>query len=459
MAPLRIQKTHAWIFVLFVVISYVLVVQRLLLPVVDIRRRPPSPPQSKESPKDLPVISTGIPPNVKQMILLLQRHHQPLPPLPKDAPCATLECIQHRAERLAQPFRDRSNDTAWRQGPFHSLTKRDSFTTRSANNSATSLHGILLAKVPKGASSTAAGVALRIARHYGHVPVYGLHHEYPILHGYARRDATKTILLGTIRDPSTRAMSYLSYTCSRQRKQMPTDIADWMHLNYDRSGGVTIQSWGRGGIQLAFLTLQTLPKYSVWSYSNPRLVTNAAWVEDHIRGILKDYDFLLVVERMEESLVVLALLLGISIEDVLVLSSKRGGSSYLPVTTDNGTECIFLPSPPYSPLLQEYFTNNASWHAMNYGDYLLHRAANISLDRTIDVVIGRTRFEQAFETYQYFKRLADDQCTEVEQPCSSRGIYQPNVASQFCYQSDYGCGYPCIDHLLLQQQQRRRSGS
>lgn len=86
---------------------------------------------------------------------------------------------------------------------------------------------------------------------------------------------------------------------------------------------------------------------------------------------------------------------------------------------------------------------------MNYGDYLLHSAASVSLDSTIRA-IGEERFQQAMTKYKTLMALATKKCVpqRIHRPCSSTGKLQIEKASKDCYHSDAGCGYPCIDEML-----------
>ena len=51
-------------------------------------------------------------------------------------------------------------------------------------------------------------------------------------------------------------------------------------------------------------------------------------LQEHVASVIKGYDFLMVVERLPESLVVMALLTGLNVTDLLTMSSKQAGMWY-----------------------------------------------------------------------------------------------------------------------------------
>jgi hypothetical protein len=370
--------------------------------------------------------------------------------LPKDAPCVSAECIAQEAASLARAFADRSNQT-WQQLPGSNST--------SAKKEH---HGLLFVKVPKTGSSTAAAVALRIARNHGVSVRYD--HSSPLEDHYENRHPTHSFLWTSIRNPAERAVSYLSYQASRKRQTFTTTTTtgdDGLVVlqqlrSMDRSG-VVVKSEGRGGPQLAFTSLRFIPKHSAWTPSFPTYVANAKRVKEHVRHVLQNYDFLLVTERMDESLVALALTLGIDVADVLVVSSKVASRSFLPIHDDstNGTLlCVpLIRLNVDTPAVQAYLTSD-EWHAMNYGDYLLHAAASQSLNLTIQA-LGRDIFNRALAEYRRLHSQAMQQCVgRVHGPCSASGELQLQRASENCYQGDLGCGYQCIDEMLVEEEKR-----
>jgi hypothetical protein len=297
---------------------------------------------------------------------------------PRDGPCLRRECILEEAKALARAFPLKSDvlvsttTTTTNNNNNNALEKESSYNNKKQPYQPHRYYGLLYVKVPKTASSTAAGAALRIGKKYN-IPVAAHDHSWPLEQGYQNRHPTQSFLFASIRDPTDRAISYLSYTASRMRTTRTTNINNnnsskeeeeqqsynmLHHLKeMDRSGAV-VRSEGRGGAQLYFTSLYHIPKDSAWRRSHPTYVSNPRRVRDNVRRVLDSYDFFLVTDRMEESLVAMALLLTMgnsssttttTMEDVLAFSSKRSSSNqYLPVrdTTDNNKMvCVPLQQP------------------------------------------------------------------------------------------------------------------
>lgn len=172
--------------------------------------------------------------------------------------------------------------------------------------------------------------------------------------------------------------------------------------------------------------------------------------------LVQDYDLILVAERMDESVVALALLLDLSVQDVLVLSSKNSTqhSVYYYNEEDRWSDdepwCVRLvPHVTTTSVVQAYLDSD-EWRAKNYGDYLLHAAASKALDRTIDETIGRDRFEASLQEFQRLQAEIQAECEVQPMPCSAQGIPQIDRSSSNCYvpTKNFGCGYPCVDAVL-----------
>jgi hypothetical protein len=144
---------------------------------------------------------------------------------------------------------------------------------------------------------------------------------------------------------------------------------------------------------------------------------------------------------MDESLVVLQLLMGVSAGDILTLDSKVQGSYYY-----DDSRCFKIVKSHVSPHVKEYLSSDV-WNNQNYGDYLLHAAASKSLDRTIEA-LGRDQVERGLVKYRRLKAMANEKCASKDIfPCSADGVGQPHKTT--CYKSDHNCGYPCIDDMLM----------
>lgn len=372
--------------------------------------------------------------------------------------CLTSECITETASRLARVYPFKRNHADW----IRHVADEDSLLPEASPSGADKNNhthtGIIYVKNFKAASSTAAGIALRIAnRHatrsgrpafckWSHVRAFK----------YAGRDPQRSLLFTSVRDPAARALSRIFYTAVTQKGEAPTDanIVQKLHWNHRQYGAVSHQG---GGYQVRYCSMvKELPES--WDPQHPNQVVNPPQVQENVRDLLLAYDFVMVAERMEESVVAFALLLGLPLADVLVMNAKQnaGGQEYLyfswrDVRQKRQREACKLSVPAKrTPVIQAHL-ESTEWRAKNYGDYLLHQAASQSLDRTIAEGIGHDKFQVALEEYRRLKRRANERCTnETISHCSSTGVIQRDLSAQNCYADDSGCGYPCIDRMLLE---------
>jgi hypothetical protein len=314
--------------------------------------------------------------------------------------------------------------------------------------------GLCYLKLPKAASSTLAGINKRIAknfarrqglssciRHDGHVP--GMFY-------YKRHDLS--FLWTSVRDPASRALSRVVYDLS----EVPTNLQSHsivmksLKVPDVQYGAV---SSGRGGFQLQYTMLTIIEEWSAWNSSNPTIIVNPTAIKQNVAQVMNGYNFIAVVERMDESLVALQLLLGLDVTDILYLSPAKEMGSYDRRSMKDGSRrrqwrCVRLALFNRTQELDAYF-ESTEWFAKNYGDYLLYAAANMSLDRTI-LDLGLVRFSRALVEYRALKRTAMETCrTLAIFPCSSNGTDQYEASRKSCYTEDEGCGYPCKYCLLL----------
>ena len=184
-----------------------------------------------------------------------------------------------------------------------------------------------------------------------------------------------------------------------------------------------------------------------------------AWMD---RYVMSQYDFIAVVERMPESLVVLKYLLGMEWQDLVVLPAKQSGTWYLGEGERSKSQqlrhhdhhhhhrssklhCVPLIKPYTTPPVDEYI---ATHFVQDNWDYYLYAAANRSLDRTIDS-LGRSRVEQGVQQLQQLQHLAETKClSQAIFPCSPNGTVQLQASYTNCYAEDCGCGNACVDKVL-----------
>ena len=301
--------------------------------------------------------------------------------------------------------------------------------------------GFFTSRFRKPPSSTIAGVIDRIAHNNGDCNFYDRHLRTGAWHYYGNRDRKRSFLLASIRDPSSRAISRIFFHQVSRQGQDPTDenVLEWLNTTDAVYGAV---SAGKGGFQLNYMTLIPIDPWSAFDWSNNKFVKKPKRVEKNVQRIINMYDFIIVVERMEESLVTLAMLLGVHVGDIVTLDTKvQGMYAY------DSRRCFKIVKSFVSPRVKEYLSSEF-WYAQNYGDYLLHAAANESLDKTIEA-LGRRKFEAELERFRKLKALANEECSSLASRCSDDGIpLEREKIAENCYKIDEGCGYHCIDKIV-----------
>ena len=212
--------------------------------------------------------------------------------------CYSEACMQQMAQELARPFRfrhDNHNYLIYEQTPETKGFKDP--------------QGFLLVKTFKAASSTAASVVLRIAKRYA--PPSGkpdfLWHRWHHTRGtdYRKRHPQRSFLWTSVRDPAARAISRIFYTMISWQGHEPTDtnIRFFLDYNHSQFGSTSIH----GGFQTWFISLQGNDEFPIaWKAKQRAKVQNAELVERVVDRILNDYDFILLAERLDDSLVVLS---------------------------------------------------------------------------------------------------------------------------------------------------------
>lgn len=341
--------------------------------------------------------------------------------------------------------------------------------------------GLIYMKVPKTSSSTLTGINVRIAKRWGARLAGALnnknnssisssktmtnksqsmgtscthysHHVVGAGYYYGNRNPLKSFLWGSVRDPATRAMSRVFFSLiSQQGRNASDDNVALTALRTFYPPQYATVSKGRGGVQFHYLTLEEdnirtdpMPNFYFWKPEMPGTVQTPKKLRRMVARILADYDFLAIVERLDESIVALQLILGLPPSDVLATSAKIPGKTFY--YDRDRKVCVSIQQPFWSPAVQDYL-KSSEWYAINHGDYLLYHAANLSLDRTIEA-LGQERFQRALLQYQKAQTVVRKHCQDqIFPPCSIKGVVQVELARENCYVEDSGCGYPCIDKL------------
>lgn len=279
--------------------------------------------------------------------------------------------------------------------------------------------GLVFVKTPKAASSTGAGISLRIAKQVGN-RLYNTScsvnytHPFAFFRGHAKRSPNKSLLWTIVREPVERQLSAYSFFFLTRRGLTTANITNTNITDFLTNS--------KGGQFQYIATRKRKSEYLESASLKQR--------QDLVGNLLQFYHFIAIAERMDESLVAMKMLFGLHHDDLIVLPSKVGYDSHT---------CRRVEQIPITKELKEFLQTNFT---VDNIDYLLYNAANLSLDRTIKR-LGRERFQVELKEHQRLQALAERECTLQELPCSKNG-----TARKECYADDSGCGYPCVDRVL-----------
>jgi len=288
--------------------------------------------------------------------------------------------------------------------------------------------GLLFLKPYKTGSSTASGINLRIARNVAQRQTKNFtlcksrfdHTRASCL--FPHRDPKKSFLWTIVRDPTKRVISQFFHFKVSRHKNEPSDE---VFLNYLRKG-------------------KMIRDYYIGALSTQKYKRGDDNAVDFANQILKDYNFVGITARMDESAVALAMLLSVPIADVLYLKAKGHGGYDAGGRRDH-ISCTYIWPSFVSKGMEEYFKSD-EWLDIVHWDRVFYQAANRSLDLTIDK-LGRERFEQNLAKYRIAKEVAHDRCLpRTRFPCSAGGKYSPAEKTD-CLWKDSGCGSECLDEI------------
>ena len=160
--------------------------------------------------------------------------------------------------------------------------------------------------------------------------------------------------------------------------------------------------------------------------------------------ILEDYDFIGISERMDESAVILMMLLDVPMSDVLFLNAKGKGGYDDGGGRADGRSCTYIWPSFVSPGMQRFFDTNEEWQSMVQNDLAFYKAANASMDLTIQA-LGRDLFESNLAKFKTAQAEAKEKCLpRTIFPCDDAGRLH-NDAN--CIWNDSGCGVECLDEI------------
>lgn len=381
-----------------------------------------SPPSLLLSPKKLQHGNINGGGTIDDPVYQIHRNHMLSAPQPV---CLRPDCLVDVGRSLARAYPER---------------QKESWCIPTESRGENSFHdglwqGLLLVKVPKAASSTSAGLTLRLANRTKCAAQF----EHREASNYRNR-SIQSFLFGSVRMPAARCLSSVWFFMLAPLGIEPTDMNIIRSLHTHRGG----KTKGKGGYQFVYLSLEDIEPRSVWTPHSPTHVIDPSAVHKKVYRLLQSYDFMIVVERMDESLTALALITGSSLADVLITSSKVAGSYLLVRVGKDAGHCRRQLKGELSEGVRNY-TESDEWLAMNYADEILYRAANASLDRTIEQ-LGRERFDRSLDDFKQLKEKVLSACgSRLGYGCSDKGEPLPE---EQCYLRDFGCGYSCVDSIV-----------
>eukprot|EP00978_Attheya_sp_CCMP212_P021296 scaffold62007_cov53-Attheya_sp.AAC.4 len=328
---------------------------------------------------------------------------------------------QARVDSISRPFLPWSGEPeAW------CINKADYTPTKPA--------GLFYVKVPKTASTTSASVNLQTSNRHGKrmkgyedEACHDFHqHIQAKERGFQNRDINKSILWTTIRQPTKRAMSMVFFAQVTRRSMEPTDeniIAFMEKLEYN--------------YQMNYIS--TLPLE--WE---PRAQNTEKRDAGAVKKVIRDYDFIAITERMEESFVTMKLLFGLDFADIMFFSAKVSGG------WDGGRKdigCTKIVPTFISDNVGSYLASD-EWLSKNSADFLLYDAANRSLDKTI-AQFDANQFQAELQQYHMLLQQVQEVCADkIIFRCTEDGVFQEMESERNCYYHDEGCGYQCIDEFI-----------
>eukprot|EP00546_Thalassionema_frauenfeldii_P016906 CAMPEP_0178900628 /NCGR_PEP_ID=MMETSP0786-20121207/3573_1 /TAXON_ID=186022 /ORGANISM="Thalassionema frauenfeldii, Strain CCMP 1798" /LENGTH=471 /DNA_ID=CAMNT_0020571641 /DNA_START=4 /DNA_END=1419 /DNA_ORIENTATION=+ len=334
--------------------------------------------------------------------------------------------------------------------------------------------GILFHRPMKTGSTTLTGIVLRLVHNRGQQQ-YGFDKcKHRSIHGtglkfeFGKRDKTKSFLFSIIREPQARALSQVFHFQISVGQNEPTDKylkeqlltnVNYMHYFVDLgTRNYTLDVQGDKEKLAQMIGYKSAREHKVAidksapeekrkyerSMKHFRKFGGARSVHDLIGDILDDYDLILIMERMDESLVAFQMLLNLTTKEILYTRARSGGS------WSNGfpeRPCLYIRPSFKSPGLTKYLASD-DWQNHIAPDVQFYKAAHKSLDRTIEY-LGREAFSENLSTFRAALKLAAKNCEgRIRSMCSSGGakIFPVNTT---CYFWAEGCDHDCIDELDL----------
>lgn len=323
--------------------------------------------------------------------------------------------VGHNDEMLAVVPKPRPwSPLPYNNGSIPCFPRESGWNTTAVLNSPTS-RGFLFAKPYKVGSSTAVGVHLRVAGNchvrFGHGPT-----QFPAHHLFQNRNRSESFLWTMLRDPTSRW------------------ISQYFHFQVSRHGvKPSLQSMQKFLIGKNDYYLRAL----LPSIKFKRNIHDPAQA---MRRLLDEYDFIAVLERMDESMVVLSLLLDVPLSRFLYLKAKTQGGY------DAQRPCTYIARTFLNDDMKEFLQSDM-WHNQIQYDAALYKAVSASLDLTIEQ-LGEEKVDRLVSRFQWAQQLVEERCRpQAVFPCDDRGDFR---RTSDCLWKDSGCGQSCLDQVALE---------
>ncbi len=298
--------------------------------------------------------------------------------------------------------------------------------------------GFFFLMQPQVASATLAGVTSRIARNVAQ-------RDYATQITFNQTACTSwTAPIAAKRLKSRNTETSVLWTMVRE----PVDraVSRFFHLAVSRDGKEpTLENFQSFVEQLAYRGYGSyLKSMTMRRNLNPH---RKDLMDTYVNEILMAYNFVGVLERLDESLAVLQLLLGLETQDMLYLkarsSSATGGASFEPIddTMTHDKTCVKLQRTEITLPWKEFLHRPYLFEEVFEADVYLYKAINASLDATI-ATLGHDEVDQAVQRLTWAQREVESRCTQdAAFPCTDDGQWQTTTD---CFVLDVGCGSNCI---------------
>jgi Sulfotransferase family len=332
--------------------------------------------------------------------------------------------------------------------------------------------GIFFHRPHKTGSTTMVGIILRLvhsrAKAKGfqrckHRSMHGTARQY----NYVMRDRSKSFLFSIIREPKARLISEFFHFDVTAFEKEPTDanfivslrnkghnvyLKDLTNRQYVKKKQITDLDFAKSkgfADMKEFNASRFSGKPGLSRLLQPQLVSSRIFglhykPEKVVQDILDDFNFIAIMERMDESLVVLQMLLGLTTKEILYTRARSSG------TFSNGWKgrpCFFIMKSFITEGMKTFFSSE-EFNLTIANDLLMYQAAYESLDRTI-ASLDPDIFAKNMAALKEGLKLAELNCKgRVRTMCDGGGNPIP-LMNRTCYIWGEGCDYECINELRL----------